>query len=76
MTVASDQPGIQFYSGNFLDGIPGKNGTTYVKNDALCLETQAFPDSINKQGKQGWPDVVLRPGQVYQHTMVHSFTAK
>jgi galactose mutarotase-like enzyme len=40
------------------------------------LETQAFPDSINKQGKQGWPDVVLRPGQVYQHTMVHTFTAK
>lgn len=76
MKVASDQPGIQFYSGNFLDGIPGKDGTTYGKNDALCLETQAFPDSINKQGKQGWPDVVLRPGQVYQHTMVHSFTAK
>jgi aldose 1-epimerase len=76
MTVASDQPGIQFYSGNFLDGIPGKNGTTYAKNDALCLETQAFPDSINKQGMQGWPDVVLRPSQVYQHTMVHTFTAK
>ena len=76
MTVASDQPGIQFYSGNFLDGIPGKDGTTYGKNDALCLETQAFPDSINKQGKQGWPDVLLRPGQVYQHTMVHSFTTK
>jgi len=76
MTVASDQPGIQFYSGNFLDGVPGKDGTVYAKNDGLCLETQAFPDSINKQGKDGWPDVVLRPGKVYKHEMVHTFTVK
>jgi aldose 1-epimerase len=76
MTVSSDQPGIQFYSGNFLDGVPGKGTATYAKNDGLCLETQAFPDSINKQGKAGWPDVVLRPGKTYSHRMVHAFTAK
>ena len=76
MTVSSDQPGIQFYSGNFLDGVPGKGTATYAKNDGLCLETQAFPDSINKQGKPGWPDVVLRPGKTYSHRMVHAFTAK
>lgn len=76
MTVSSDQPGIQFYSGNFLDGIPGKNGAVYAKNDGLCLETQAFPDSINKQGKAGWPSVILRPGTAYRHEMVHAFTAK
>jgi aldose 1-epimerase len=76
MTVSSDQPGIQFYSGNFLDGVPGKGTATYAKNDGLCLETQAFPDSINKQGKPGWPDVVLRPGKTYAHRMVHAFTAK
>ena len=76
MVVSSDQPGIQFYSGNFLDGVPGKGTATYAKNDGLCLETQAFPDSINKQGKAGWPDVVLRPGKTYSHRMVHAFTAK
>ena len=76
MVVSSDQPGIQFYSGNFLDGVPGKGTATYAKNDGLCLETQAFPDSINKQGKAGWPDVVLRPGKTYSHHMVHAFTAK
>jgi aldose 1-epimerase len=73
MEVWSNQPGIQFYTGNFLDGIPGKDGAVYQKNGALCLETQAFPDSINKQGKAGWPNVVLRPGQTYEHNMVHRF---
>ena len=75
MEIWSNQPGIQFYTGNFLDGIPGKDGTVYNKNGALCLETQAFPDSINKQGKAGWPNVVLKPGETYHHTMVHKFTA-
>ena len=74
MTITSNQPGIQFYTGNFLDGVPGKNGAIYAKNNALCLESQAFPDSINKQGKAGWTDVILRPGQTYQHEMVHRFT--
>ena len=76
MTVSSDQPGIQFYSGNFLDGVPGKGNATYAKHDGFCLETQAFPDSINKQGKAGWPDVVLRPGKTYSHRMVHAFTVQ
>jgi aldose 1-epimerase len=80
MEIWSNQPGIQFYTGNFLDGVPGKNGAVYQKNGALCLETQAFPDSINKQGadgtmKEGWPNVVLRPGETYRHNMVHRFTA-
>ena len=76
MLVSSNQPGIQFYSGNFLDGIPGKDGATYRKHDGLCLETQAYPDSINKQGKPGWPNVVLRPGERYDHRMVHRFSAE
>ena len=76
MLVSSNQPGIQFYSGNFLDGIPGKDGATYRKHDGLCLETQAYPDSINKQGKAGWPNVVLRPGERYDHRMVHRFSAE
>jgi aldose 1-epimerase len=75
MEVWSNQPGIQFYTGNFLDGIPGKSGAVYAKNGALCLETQAFPDSINKQGKPGWSNAVLRPGQTYDHQMVHRFSS-
>ena len=75
MEVWSNQPGIQFYTGNFLDGIPGKDGAVYAKNGALCLETQAFPDSINKQGKPGWSNAVLRPGQTYDHQMVHRFSS-
>jgi len=76
MEVWSDQPGIQFYSGNFLDGIAGKSGASYRKHDGLCLETQAFPDSVNRQGKGGWPDVVLEPGSIYRHRMVHRFNTK
>ena len=74
MTIATDQPGIQFYTGNFLNGMIGKGGAIYEKLGGLCLETQTFPDSINHQGDAGWPDVVLRPGQTYRHRMVHRFT--
>ncbi|MEC8320543.1 MAG: aldose epimerase family protein [Planctomycetota bacterium] len=74
MTIETDQPGIQFYTGNFLNGMVGKGGAVYEKFGGLCLETQAYPDSINHQGEDGWPDVVLRPGERYRHRMVHRFT--
>jgi aldose 1-epimerase len=74
MTVTTDQPGIQFYSGNFLDGtITGKRGKIYNQYDGFCLETQHFPDSPNQPQ---FPSVVLRPGQTYQSTTVYSFSAK
>lgn len=73
MRVSSNQAGIQCYSGNFLDGVPGKEGAIYRKQHSVCLETQAYPDSVNKRGR-GWPDVVLRPGQRYLHCMEHAFT--
>jgi aldose 1-epimerase len=74
MTVSADQPGVQFYTGNFLDGsITGKN-TTYVQYAALCLETQKFPNAINVPA---WQDqVILRPGQTYRHVMIHAFSAE
>ena len=75
MEVWSNQAGIQFYTGNFLDGVPGKDGAVYAKNGALCLETQAFPDSINKQGKPGWTNVILKPGATYTHKMIFRFSA-
>jgi aldose 1-epimerase len=74
MTVEADQPGIQFYSGNFLDGTTKGKGTTHQQYSALCLESQKFPNSINVPA---WKDeMVLKPGQTYKHTMVHKFTAE
>jgi aldose 1-epimerase len=72
MTLEADQPGLQFYSGNFLDGSLKGKGTTYNQYALLCLETQKFPNSINVRA---WKDeVVLKPGQTYKHTMVAKFT--
>ena len=74
MTVSADQPGVQFYTGNFLDGSTRGKGTTYVQHAALCLESQKFPNSINVPG---WQDqVILRPGQTYRHVLVHQFSAE
>ncbi|MEU6809635.1 aldose epimerase family protein [Streptomyces sp. NPDC046831] len=73
LSIATDQPGVQFYSGNFLDGtLVGPSGRTYRQGDGLCLETQHFPDSPNQPS---FPSTVLRPGQVYRTTTVHSFGA-
>lgn len=63
MEVFTDEPGIQFYSGNFLDGtLPAPNGGTYAKRSGLCLETQHYPDSPNQNQ---FPSVTLRPGEKY-----------
>jgi aldose 1-epimerase len=61
----TDQPGVQFYSGNFLAGeLVGTGGRAYRKGAGFALETQHFPDSPHHIGEPGWPSVVLRPGQV------------
>ena len=61
LEVWTDQPGIQLYTGNFLDGtLVGKDGRVYRQTDALCLETQHFPDSVNQPG---FPSTTLRPGE-------------
>ena len=73
LTVITDQPGIQFYGGNFLKGDKGKGGKAYAHRSACCLETQVFPDSPNKQGVEGWTDCVLRPGDEYTHTCIYAF---
>ena len=72
LEVYTTEPGIQFYSGNFLDGsIVGKSGKKYEKRGGLCLETQHYPDSPNRPE---WPSVVLRPGQTYKQTTVYRLT--
>jgi len=74
MEIFTTEPGVQFYTGNFLDGsITGKAGKVYRKHYGFCLETQHFPDSPNK-GE--FPSVVLRPGEKYVTVTVHKFYAK
>lgn len=72
MEVYTTEPGIQFYSGNFLDGSNKGKGAVYNKHNGFCLETQHFPDSPNKPD---FPSVVLRPGEKYRHLTVHRFSA-
>ncbi len=71
MEVRTTEPGIQFYSGNFLDGtLTGKGGQDYTIHSGLCLETQHFPDSPNQPQ---FPSTVLRPGQIYRQTTIYQF---
>ncbi len=74
LEVWTTQPGIQFYTGNFLDGtLKGKQGKTIQRRSGLCLETQHFPDSPNQPK---FPSVVLKPGQTYHQTTVWKFGAR
>ncbi|MGD0744916.1 MAG: aldose epimerase family protein, partial [Verrucomicrobiota bacterium] len=59
------EPGVQFYTGNFLSGISGKNGARYRRHSGFCLEAQHFPDSVNQPR---FPSIILRPGQTYRQT--------
>jgi aldose 1-epimerase len=71
MTLASDQPGVQLYSGLFLDGTSTGKGRVHGRYAGLCLETQRFPNAINVPA---WRDsVLLRPGETYRHVMIHTF---
>jgi aldose 1-epimerase len=74
MEIWTTEPGIQLYTGNFLDGsLKGKRGVVYQQYAALCLETQHYPDSVNQPA---FPSVILRPGQTYTQTTVHKFMTK
>jgi aldose 1-epimerase len=73
LEVQTTQPGVQFYSGNFLDGtLAGKGGQVYAKHAGLCLETQHFPDSPNQPQ---FPSTVLRPGEIYRQTTIYRLSA-
>ena len=74
LTLSADQPGLLFYSGNFLDGSAKGKGASYAQYAGLCLESEKFPNSINVPA---WKDsVLLKPGQTYKHTMVHAFSVE
>ena len=72
MEVLTEEPGIQFYAGNFLDGtLTGKDGNLYEYRSGFCLETQHFPDSPNQEA---FPSTILRPGETYQTRTIYVFT--
>lgn len=71
LEVFTTEPGVQFYSGNFLDGVKGKNGKIYQKRDGFCLETQHFPDSPNKPN---FPSTFLKANQPFSSTTVYKFS--
>ena len=72
LTISTTEPGIQFYSGNFLDAtLTGSSGRAYRQGDGLALETQHYPDSPNQPS---FPSTVLRPGQTYETSTVFAFS--
>jgi len=71
MEIQTDQPGLQFYSGNFLDATETSGG--YKQHSALCLETQKFPDTPNQKD---FPTTLLKTGETYKHTTIHKFTVE
>jgi aldose 1-epimerase len=74
MEILTTEPGMQLYSGNYLDGtLLGKGGKLYRKHYGLCLEAQHFPDSVNHPN---FPSTILRPGLTYRQTTVHRFSAE
>ena len=74
MEILTTEPGIQFYSGNFLDGsLKGKKGVKYEEHRGFCLETQHFPDSVNHPN---FPTTIFRPGETYAQTTVYRFSTK
>jgi len=68
LRLFTTESGVQFYSGNFLDGVTGAGGRPFPQHGGLCLETQRFPDSPNQPA---FPDCILRPGETYRQTTVH-----
>jgi aldose 1-epimerase len=72
LEVLTTEPGLQFYTGNFLDGTLQGKGKTYTRRSAFCMETQHFPDSPNKPS---FPSTVLKPGQAYRTTTVYRFSS-
>ena len=76
LEVLTDQPGVQFYTDNFMprDGsFAGKGGAAYQRHGGFCLETQAYPDAVNHEH---FPGVILTPGHVYTHVCKYKFSCK
>ena len=71
MEVYTNEPGVQVYTGNFLDGtVKGKKGIVYPLRTSVCLETQHYPDTPNKNH---WPSAILKPGDTYRSQCIYKF---
>ncbi|KAK9266181.1 hypothetical protein L1049_027246 [Liquidambar formosana] len=73
LNLWTNAPGMQFYTGNYVNGVVGKGGAVYGKHSGLCLETQGFPNAINQPN---FPSVVVQPGEKYEHTMLFEFSVE
>jgi len=73
LEVWTTEPGVQFYTGNFLDGTKGKGGIAYTRRSAFCLETQHFPDSPNQPK---FPAAMLSPGETYHTSTTYKFSVE
>lgn len=73
LSVFTTEPGVQFYCGNFLDGVHGKGGKAYAHRSGFCLETQHYPDSVNQPN---FPSTILKPGNTYTQTCVYQITTE
>lgn len=73
LNLWTNAPGMQFYTGNYVSGVNGKEGAVYEKHAGLCLETQGFPDAINHPN---FPSVVVQLGEKYQHSMLWEFSVE
>ncbi|KAL6994236.1 aldose 1-epimerase [Sarracenia purpurea var. burkii] len=73
MEVLTNQPGLQFYTGNHIKDVKGKDGFVYEAHAGLCLETQGFPDSVNHPN---FPSQIVTPGKMYVHRMLFKFSTK
>ncbi|XP_072988528.1 uncharacterized protein [Typha latifolia] len=71
LNLWTDAPGLQFYTGNYVNGVMGKGGAVYGKHSGVCLETQGFPNAINQRN---FPSVVVQPGERYKHMMLFDFS--
>ena len=80
MEIATNAPGLQLYTSNFLDGtVHGKSGVAYPRYAGVCLETQNLPDAIHHlptADRGGFPSLVLRPGETYKHTTIYKFSVR
>jgi aldose 1-epimerase len=73
LEMYTTEPGVQFYTSNFIDKQKGKGGATYARHAAFCLEAQHYPDSVHKEN---FPSVILKPGDTYRQTTVYKFSAE
>ncbi|KAJ0048526.1 hypothetical protein Pint_17083 [Pistacia integerrima] len=73
LNLWTNAPGMQFYTGNYVNGVVGKEGAVYGKHAGVCLETQGFPNAINQSN---FPSVVVRPGKTYKHSMLYEFSVE